>query len=263
MSIARIYPMAKRKIHKLTEKVRGKIKSDHAKLKLSDYDGEALIYLKKVRGAAKGRKAQRDRKATFEDFVVPKDSELYRIIEAAAKLKKMSVNRFVKEYKKQLMALAEEGDFVQQRETEYLIEDIRRLKKGKKVFVNDGNGYTSVAKLKDILHLQNFMQHVFAFTDIFMVIFRVHYKLTGDLSHYLPDEKEYDPLTEEKDIEAMLDNYYPEITYLKSGKGKKHAPPKKDKIIEADSKERKKEEHKARTKHRPQRKSIPKTSKGK
>lgn len=209
--------MAKKK---LTPSLKAKIKSDYSKLKLSDFEGEALSYLKKVRGAAKGRKTQRESKAVVDDFEIPKDSELYDIVKKAAKLKKMSVKRYISKYKEELKNLLQEGDFVVQRETEYLIEDISKLKKGKKVFVNDGNGYIVRGRNQDILNIQQFTQHVLSHTDIFLIIYRVHYKLSGDLSHYLPDAEEYEGAEDPQSIEEVLDSYYPEITYLKSDKTK-------------------------------------------
>ena len=247
--------MPKRITRKLNEKVKERIKREWHSLRVEDFDGAALAYLNQVRGGHAGAKKRKDRTAVIGKFTVPKDSELYRIIERGAELKKMTVAKFIKEYQKELEEVAEHGDFVQQRETEYLIEDVRRVKKGNKVLVNDGNGYSVVPKLRDVLNIQQFTQHIMGNTDIFLIVYRVHYKTTGDLSHYLPSVDEYEGLEEEHDIEAMLDDYYPEITYLKSGK--KDAP-KKEKVIEEGSKERKKKGGKSRTHDRSKRKIVPK-----
>ena len=78
--------MSKKKpVKKLSNKVREEIKSNYSKLRLKDYEGEALAYLKQVRGAAKGRKARKDKVAKIDDLVIPRDSELYRLIERGAK----------------------------------------------------------------------------------------------------------------------------------------------------------------------------------
>ena len=249
--------MAKRITRKLTKRVKAKIKEDYKKLKLSDFSDDALRYLKKVRGAAKSRKKKADSVARVGDLTVPKDSEMYDIIQKAAKIKKMTVKQFMKKHKKDIADLMREGDFILQRETDYLIKDIQALKKGKKIFVNDGNGYRQTAKSTDILNIQVFTQFVMSNTDIFMLIYRVHYKLDGDLSHYLPPEQEYDELEEEEDIIAMLDGYYPEITYLKSAKSKK-VEKEKPKRIYPHSKKRKRQ---TGVKQRSKRKTTRKVSK--
>lgn len=243
-----------RKRVKLTDKLKAEIKQKYASLRLKDFDGDALIYLRQVKGAAKGRKAQDDKKAVVEDIKIPQNSELYRIIQRGAELKKMTVKQFIKKYKKEILLLAKEGDFIVQRETEYLITDIQRLQKGAQVFVNDGNGYQKTGRKSDILHIQQFTQHIVSNTDIFLITYRVHLKTTGDLTHYLPSLKEYEELDEQEDIEAMLDSFYPEITYLKSGKGK-HAKPKKKRIGEG-TKARKEASRKSKSVGRSERKGV-------
>ena len=244
--------MPRKKI-KLTDRLKEQIKKDYARLRLSDFDGEALTYLKKVRGAAKGRKTQRESVAKIDELVIPKDSELYRIIERGAELKGMSVAKFIKKFKKELLEVAEKGDFIASRETEYMIEDINHIRKGNKVLVNDGNGYMVAPKLRDIFNIQQFTQHILSNSDIFLIVYRVHYKTTGDISHYLPPPEEYQDLEDEESLESMLDSYYPEITYLKSGK-KKDAP--KEKIIEPDAEERK--GAKSKSERRSKRKGVSK-----
>lgn len=247
-----------RKQIKLTERLREKIKRDYTSLRLRDFDGEALIYLKKVRGAAKGRKAQSERVAKIGELVIPKDSELYRMIERGAELKSMTVAKFIKKYKEELLELAQHGDFIANRETEYLIDDISKIKEDFKVLVNDGNGYLVTPKLEDVFNIQQFTQHILSYSNIFLIVYRVHYKTTGDISHYLPPPAEYQGLEEEEEIEAMLDSYYPEITYLKSVK-KRDAP--QEKIIEPDAKERK--GAKSKSQRRSKRKGVSKNTKKK
>lgn len=243
--------MAKKRVtRKLTDRVKEKIKSDYNKLRLSDYDGDALVYLKRVRGAAKGRKAKASRVAKVDELRIPVDSEMYRIIEKAAKMKKMTVKAFVKKHRASIEALMKDGDFVVQRETEYLISDIEHLPKGKKVLVNDGNGYHKTAKLTDIYDIQQFTQHVASYSNIFLLVYRVHYKLDGDLSHYLPPEHIYEVAEEEQEVIDLLDEYYPEITYLISQKKSDKDAPEEPKIIEPDAPERKKRKKKAASKIR-------------
>lgn len=256
--------MAKRKLKTLTDKLRLRIREEHASLKLSDFQGDALAYLKQVKQLSKARKKKakkkKDSTARIEDLEIPKDSELYQIVSKGAKLKKMTVNQFVKKYRKELEALMKDGDFVVQRETEYLIGDIVHMKPGTSVFVNDGNGYRKTPKKKDIFEIQQFTQHIMTNSDIFLIVYRVHYKLSGDLSHYLPPHEEYEELEDERELMDLLDEFYPEITYLKSGK--KDAP-KTETVIEPDAKERKKKSRKGKPDDGRKRKGISKTTKSK
>lgn len=232
--------MSKKRItRKLTDKVREKIKAEYKTLRLSDYDDDALAYLRRVRGAAKARKAKAAKVAKVDELKIPVDSEMYRIIEKAAKMKKMSVKSFVKKHRASIEALLKGGDFVVQRETEYLISDIQHLPKGKKVLVNDGDGYTARAKLTDIYDIQQFTQHVASYSNIFLLVYRVHYKLDGNLSHYLPPVDLYEAAEEEQEIIDLLDAYYPEITYLISQKRSDKDTPEEPKTIEPDAPERK------------------------
>lgn len=243
--------MSKRKIHTLTDKRKEKIKANYDTLKLSDYDGEALRYLKNLKQLAKARKTKKAKVAKVDELEIPRDSEMYKIVEKAAKLKKMTVAKFIKKYRSSIEMLMKDGDFILQRETEYLIEDVNKLKPGKKVLVNDGNGFRMTAKKRDIFNIQQFTQHVNQHTDIFLIVYRTHYKLNGDISHYLPSVEEYADLEEAEDIEALLDEFYPEITYLKSGKKDAPAAPN---VIEPKAKERKKTSNKGKPKQRPKRK---------
>lgn len=256
--------MAKRKLKTLTEKLRSRIREDHASLKISDFQGEALAYLRQVKQLAKARnkkaKKKADSTAKIEELEIPKDSELYQIVSKGAKLKGITVKQFVKKYRKEIEGLMKDGDFVVQRETEYLISDVAHMKSGTSVFVNDGNGYRKTPKKRDIFDIQTFTQHIMSNSDIFLLVYRVHYKLNGDLSHYLPDPEEYEDLFEEEELMSMLDEFYPYITYLKSGK--KDAP-KVETVIEPDAKERKKKGGKGKSDNGSKRKGISKTSKGK
>jgi hypothetical protein len=240
--------MSKKKvIRKLTDSLRVRIKKDYAKLNRKDFDGAALTYLNRVKGAAKARKIKKGKIAKVDDLVIPRDSEIYRIIERAAKSKKMTVAAFIKKHRDAIEALMKDGDIVNQRETEYLIEDIKKIRKGGKVYVNDGNGYVRTPSLNDIYNIQAFTQAV-AVTDIFLIIYRVHYKLNGDLTHYLPVPDEYEGIEENEEMMQMLDTYYPEITYLispsKTGKNAGKAKPKRiDKRKETQKKNKRESNH--------------------
>ena len=221
--------MAKKIQRKLTDKLKEKIKKHYADLKESDYGDDALRYLKQVKGGAKGRATQRAKVAKIDQLTIPKNSEIYKIIQRAAKIKGMTVAKFVKKYRSDIENLMQGGDIVNMRETNYLISDIKHMDKGTTVFVNDGNGLTRTPKKTDIMNISLFTAHVMQNSDIFMISYRVNYKLNGDLSHYLPSAEEYEELEDDETITEMLDSYYPNITYLKS---RKVIEKKKDKRID-------------------------------
>lgn len=182
--------------------------------------GPALTYYNRVQGAAKARKAKADGTLQIGNAVVPKNSDLYAIIKAGAEAKGQSVKQFVKENKEALEKLMTDGDIVLQRETDYLIKDLQALSRGKKVFVNDGNGFSRFKKENAIFNLQTLKMHASATTDIFLIYFRVSYKTKGDIYFYCPELKQYEGMIGQS-FELFLDDYYPEITYVKSNrKGK-------------------------------------------
>lgn len=226
--------MSKKKLITDSPSLRKKVKE--GKVKKSELKGDALSYWNKYQGAKKARAAKKAKIARIEQLVIPRDSEMYRMIERAAKAKKMSVAAFIKKYRDAIEALMKDGDFVLERETEYLIDDLKKLGKGKAVFVNDGNGFRKTGAKKDIYNITAFTQHIAANSEIFLIVYRVHRKMNGDASHFLPDVEEYEGLEEEEDLMKMLDGFYPEITYLISKK--KEAKP--ENIIEPNAPERKK-----------------------
>lgn len=209
--------MAKRKT--LTPSLKSKIKQGYKSLRLSDYQGEARDYLKKVKSADKARKTKQGKIAKVGSISIPRDSEIYKIIEKSAAINKMSVAAFIKKHKDSVTALMKDGDLVLNRETDKLIHDINAQGKGMKVFINDGNGYSRTSKLNAIFQLQQFKQFVASNTNVFLLFFRTHTKLNGDIYFSLPDYEEYGELEgEESDIIDMMDSYFPNITYLRSDK---------------------------------------------
>lgn len=212
--------MAKKKRiqRKLTDKLKAKIKKEYAKLRLADYEGDALTYLRKVRGAAKGRKSKRDSEANIEGLRIPKDSEAYALIKAMAKAKGVTVKQLLKKYKKEVSELLEDGVLVIQRETEYLISDLKKLPKSNRIYINDNDGFTRIGKEEAILRLQLLLMHCAALTDIFMLIYRVQFKLDGDVRFYCPLKDQYEDLITSEEITDMLDEYEPEIIYIESNR---------------------------------------------
>lgn len=205
---------------KLTAKLKEQIKADYRHLKLQDFDGDALTYLKKVRGAAKGRKAKRDAVAHVGETIIPKDSDLYSLIQTGAKHRKMSVKAFIKKYKDEIDALLKNGDFVLERESDKLIHDLASLKQPRKVYVNDFNGFVRTPSKEAILNIKLFVQYIMAHSDVFLVLFRTHFKLNGDVYFYLAPYEDIDGLSRARLIK-LSESWLPWIKLMASAKKKK------------------------------------------
>jgi hypothetical protein len=138
--------MAKRK---LTPSLKEKIKKDYARLKQADYDGEALAYLKQVRGGHRGRVSQRKAKekkvekikkaiparadkntnkgVKVGDRFIPKGSSAYIVIEASAKNLGVSVSKFVKMHKDNIEQLLKDYFIFARKEIDDLILLIKEV----------------------------------------------------------------------------------------------------------------------------------------
>lgn len=183
---------------KLTDRVRAKIKGEYRKLKESDYSGEALTYLRRVRGAAKSRKIKEDTTLYIGKFKVPKNSNLYEKIAGSAKMKNKTIKQFLKNKNnaKAVMMLARDGGVTVSRESEYLMEDIKKLPKGRKVFWN-GIEVTRVYAISLLMEIQSSSAQL---SNIVMIRYRVRYDLLGNLYiSYVPSREEIDEALEEVD----------------------------------------------------------------
>lgn len=207
--------MAKRIYKSATENTRKKILS--GTVEKTQLKGAALAYYNRVQSAAKARAAKEEKIFKVGDAVVPRNSEIYRIVEAAATAKGVSVKKFTQENEKSIKRLLQEGDVVVNREADYAIRDIIHIGKGKSVYVNDLNGYVRKGRNATIFGIQELKQYAFSNTDIFLIFFLLRYKLNGDIYLFLPSAEDYEGL-EDEDFELFLDDYYPDITYLKSAK---------------------------------------------
>lgn len=210
---------------KLTASLKVKIKSDYSKLKESDFQGEALTYLRRVRGAAKSRKIKSDTTLMIDKIKIPKDSELYLKIEGVAKMKGKTIKQFLqnKNNRKAVELLAKDGGITINRESEYLISDIRKLPKGRKVFWNG----EEVARMYAISLIMEIQASSSQLSNIVMIRYRVRYDLFGNLHiTHVPSREEIDEALDKVDeydtddereqfwLEFM--NKYKNIDYVKS-----------------------------------------------
>lgn len=183
---------------KLNDKVKAKIKKGYAKLKESDYSGDALVYLRRVKGAAKSRKIKEDTTLMIGKFKVPKNSVLYEKIHASAQMKGQTIKQFLKNKNnsKAVMMLAKDGGITVSRESEYLMEDIKKLPKGRKVFWN-GVEVTKTYAISLIMEIQSTSAQL---SNIVMIRYRIRYDLLGNLYiSFVPNRDEIDEAIEEVD----------------------------------------------------------------
>lgn len=180
---------------KLTDHLRAKIKKDYDKLKESDYSGDALTYLRRVRGAARSRRIRYETELKIDEFKVPKNSELYRKVEAAATMKGQTVRQFMskKKNKDAVLLLFKDGGITMYRESEYLIEDIRKMPKGKKVFWNQ-NEVDRLYAISLIMEVQSLSMQL---ANVVMIRYEIRWDLIGNL--YISD------IYEREDIDGVIE----------------------------------------------------------
>lgn len=190
--------MAKRK---LTPKLRDYLYDNRFKARLSDYDGDALAYLKRLRAASKAAKVRKAKTAKIGQVTIPRNSELYEIIEASAAIKKQTVATFIKKNKAAINQLMQEGRVVVTRETSYAISDIGRMPKKSKVFING----QQVTKGDAIYALQSLTSSAMQLTDTVVMNYELSFDLTGDLHLELPTESEIEEAENADDEGEMMD----------------------------------------------------------
>lgn len=188
--------MAKKR--KLTPKLKQFLYDNRTKAKLSDYDGDALAYLKKLRAATKAAKTRKGKVAKIGGVTIPRNSELYETIEASARAKKVTVAQFIKKYKNEIKKLMVEERVVLSRETTYAIHDINSLPKSSKVYVNN----EQVSKGEAIYALQAITSAGMQHTGTVVVNYEMEYDLLGNLYLTLPDLDEIENAIEEGEIDS-------------------------------------------------------------
>lgn len=212
---------------KLTDKVKAKIKAAKGKVRVSDYKGEALAYLKNYRQLQKARKRKIDSTLIIGEIKIPRDSELYRTIEAAAKLKGQTIKKFVKDNTKAIENLYKKGSVTITRETDYVIKDIQALPKSKKIYVYD----EPHSKVDVIYALQQIQMTSSNNSNIVVIMYEVRYDLSGNMYLDIPLPGEYKTLVDDMEdyadgdqetqdmADEMWSNFldgYESIHYIKS-----------------------------------------------
>lgn len=180
---------------KLSAKLRQKLFQSRWRVKKSDYAGEALAYLLRLRAASKAAKTRTDNTAIIGKTRIPRSSELYRIIQASARIKGQTIRKFIASNKRAISKLAKDGNIVISRETEYAISDIRKLPKSSKIFI----GKNQVSKEQAILALQTLATTSVNVSNIVVINHEMKYDYSGNLYLDIPEPDDYSELLDEID----------------------------------------------------------------
>lgn len=202
---------------KLTSKLKDFLYENRWKVKQSDYDGEALAYLKRLRAATKAAKKRREQTAIIGNIKIPRNSKLYELIEASAKLKKQPINKFIKENTDAIDELIEGDRIVLHRETSYAIQDINRLPKRSKIFING----EQVSKGDAIHAVQSLTSSAMQHTETVVLNYELSYDYNGNLYLDLPTEEEIEEAEDNPELyDEMLDDHEGLVSIKSPGKKK-------------------------------------------
>jgi hypothetical protein len=144
------------------------IKENTTRVKQSDYSGDTLAYLHRVRGGKKAAKTKIARASYRKPKKVKEGrrTQISDIIGKIAASKKMSEKSFRKKYADAVAKYEQTGKLFYNRELQLLRKDIQFLDKGKKVFINERK-YSKVR------------------ADLYLA--RLHRKMYGDGSVIYPE----------------------------------------------------------------------------
>lgn len=212
---------------KLSKKLKEKIKQSPFRQKQSDYSGEALTYLHRVRGAAKARKAkaakavaERESKLIINGHEVPEDSQTYIKLAAAASTQNLTVSAYAKKYPKELKSFVSQDRYYSDRETDYLKKDISAVaKKKKKFFINGVE--KSAAQVK--YRIGRLKQAMINTMDIYDKVIIEHYYDAHNNAHFdLPEISDFAGL-DGGEMKEFLNDFYDGtiIFYENPPKGKR------------------------------------------
>jgi hypothetical protein len=206
--------MAKKK---LSPKLKDQIKQDYKKLKADQFSGEALRYYNQVKSLAKARKVKASNYVQIGDTSVKKTSEIYGIVEKAAKMKGQTVKQFIKDNKEDINRLAEKGSVTIVKEADYVEKEIGKLGRTNKVYVNG----KKVSKAKAKYIVSSFKANTVTTANVYDVLnMEISYDLKGNLYLDVPEPEEYFLIEDEEEFLGLLDSSYPGISYIRNDKNK-------------------------------------------
>lgn len=188
---------------KLTEKLKAEIKANPYRLKKSDFSGDALKYLNRVRGARKAVKT----KARKQVYINPKRKSRRRketpsdFIAGLAKSEGMSVKKYRQKYKESITEFEKTGRTAHNRDSELLKDDIEFSPDEIKVYINK----RKTSKVNAVYYLTRLKRRMIREDLIYPEIsIRFSYDFKGNIYIDLP---KFDKL------ESIGDNYE-ELIYI-------------------------------------------------
>jgi hypothetical protein len=171
--------------NKLTPKLKEQIKKDFKQLKKQDFSGDALKYLNKVKGAAKGRAAKKSKYIQLGKKQVNENSLLGKIIKKSAEIKKTTVKKYVKENQKRIERL---GDNYRETVNEIPIDSIagyiEKRMSNAKTYIN-GVAFSEVEAIYEIEHLRNRIRRIDS--SIMQIFWTFLIDMKGNLYFDIPD----------------------------------------------------------------------------
>lgn len=193
---------------KLTDSLRERIKAHPNKFRKKDLAGDALTYLNRVRGAAKARKIKRDTTAKVGETTIPKDSELYVLVQAAAKQHNMPVAKYIKTHKEDIDKLVSDGKLFIEREVEYIIKDFERADK---IYINGrragkGDAMYSIRKFKDEMVRRGAVYPI--------INIEYAFDLRNNIYIKFPEPDVIEDLETPEDMRALIEEEYSNIKYI-------------------------------------------------
>lgn len=224
---------------KLTESLKSKIKKDYSKLRQSDYEGDALRYLKQVRGAHKGHRTQkknreerskkvkekipttgketRGKEIKVGDKTYKPGDKVYDIIALSAKQKNMSTKKFVQTYGDALEKLLRDYMVFAKSEVDILRELIKNLPKDAKIYSPIRTKIISAGTASFNLHMVK--KTLMEVCSIYPVVFIEYaFDLDSNLHFNCPRPGEYKDLEDCESLRDYLEMNYENITWIEHDK---------------------------------------------
>lgn len=219
---------------KLTDRLKERIKRDYHRLRQADFEGDALRYLRQVRGGHKGRRVQarlrkekeakvakqipkaaegkKGRSIKIGDHAYAPGSQVYELIKLSALNVGMTMPKFMKEHQGDLEKLIKNYLVFARKE----IDDVRRLIKAlprsSKIFSPVKHGGISAKYASFILHMVK--KSIVATGLTYDVVFIEYgFDLEANLHLSCPRPGEYKNLEGGGFLE-FIDDQYPNITYI-------------------------------------------------
>jgi len=222
---------------KLTPSLKKKIKDDYKHLRLADFDGEALTYLRQVKGAAKGRaakkkqakekkkapkkeapkeKARKESQAEIKvaGKIIKPGSKAYELISEGAKVKNQSIRKFVQENESAIEKMLKDFLIFYRKEIDDLIILIRSLHKSAKIYCPIK--FKVISRPYAIFLLHAIKKAILETELTYEVIFIEYaFDLNGNIHFNCPRPSQYAELMGEELLE-FVDDEYPNISYIRN-----------------------------------------------